>query len=231
MPKQSSFNLNELIKGIEQFTNTKLAPTLKKLIMRRVIGVFRSSVRDALVAALTEQYDLLADIGEYGAAVQGKDPLALEKYRSLFIEQIKDEILRTRVEDTRIIIEVMDKDLLGFGDDEPKEGPPTSVDFLHYYLNGQIGEVGFISRELYELRRPEHSNLGRFGEGFMITKEDYIKERWEKVINVKFSDIRHPISGQPPFKGFDEAVANFDFSPYIREAVQGAFEDVKTLIG
>ncbi len=230
MASGSSIDLKELIQGIEQFTNTKFAPTLKKLIMRRVVNMFRTKVKDVIVAAMVTQYDQLASIGEYGALAKGKDPLALENYRTMFIQQIEEEVSRARVEAASLIIEIGDKEAWGFGGD-PEDGPPESLDFLHHYLNGVVGEVGFISIDLYEKRRPASDNLGRFGQGFMITKEDYAKEKWENVIKVKFSDIRHPISGQPPFKGFDDAVESIDFSPYIQEAVNEAFEDVKTLIG
>lgn len=155
-------------------------------------------------------YDNLAAVeeGETGAAIRGRDPTSLTALRPLFIEQIRKELASNIVvEEGGVVIRLMEEGPLGFGAKESPKGAIGSVDILYYYLAGSIDEVGFITPEQYEARgRRSSKPLGRVGAGFLIPRKRYEQELWQEVTGLTFSDIRHPISGQRPYKGFEHAV-------------------------
>jgi hypothetical protein len=151
-------------------------------------------------------YDSLADAeeGQTGQAIRGKDPTSLKKLRPLFLKQIRDELSSNIiVDEAGVSIRLMEENLLGYGDEQGREGPPKSVDVLHFYITGNISEFGFITPEQYKARgRRSSKPLGRVGAGFLIPRKRYEQERWQEVTGLTFSDVRHPISGQSPYKGF-----------------------------
>jgi len=222
----AELGLEELFGQVSQALNKKLSKDLKLKLARNIKKVLQQKAAPALKARLLTAYDELISRENYGPVAAGKDPLALEVSRGLFEAQITKELNNVRIEGDSIVINIGDKDAWGFGEAELREGPLKTVDFLHFYIEGNIGEFGFITLGMYISRRSTPGTLGRFGEGFLISKEQYKKEKWEKATGVKFEDIRHPISGQPPYNGFNRAVENFDFSPYITEAVQETFKNI-----
>jgi len=230
----AELDLERLLPLIEAAVKRKINSGLARKLRKNILEVFRTRAKADILQAFIRVYDELAaqEKGEYGPLVVGKDPSALENFRHLFVQQIDRELDGIRIDGNSLIIEVGNKDLWGVGrSKEPNsgdapQGDPQSVDFLGYYIEGFIGEFGFLTMDHYRLRRKKAKNIGRFGKGFLISKEAYEKEHWERITKIKFADIRHPISGQAPFKGFDLLASSFDFNPYIQEAVEKTFTDI-----
>lgn len=215
---------------LEEIVN-KLNPKVDKLtrdILRKFgqnfISIYRQEAVLEIKAALMKAYDELVDIeeGEMGPRVRGKDPLSLKNLRGLFEEQITQELYNNvSIEGDELHIQVMDKSKLGFGLSEPPEGPPSTIDVLSYYLVGFVGEYAFITPEQYEARgRKSSRGLGRLGGGFLMPKSRYKSELWEERTGIPFEDVRHSISGQEPYGGFQQALDSIDFSKYISKAVE-----------
>jgi hypothetical protein len=184
-----------------------------------------------LRAALLEAYDILADAeeAEMGSDVKGKDIATLSKFRGLFASQLNNELAAAEFSGDSIIIKIGDSEKWGMGrskdegSGESPKGPPESVDFLGYYIEGGIGEFAYITKEHFKKRRPYRTpdNLGRFGEGFLISETAYAEEGWERITKVPFSQVRHAISGQRPYDGFERAIAGVskNMSRYINIAL------------
>lgn len=218
----ASINLEDLISQLESTLKLKLGRDFEERFKVNLLEELKVNGKSVLLSAFVKQYDLLVarEKSEYGPLVRNSDPSSLEKFRDLFIEQTTKELDSIRIEGDLLLIEIGNKALWGFGREDAPEGPPTSVDILVYYLEGVVGEFGFLSIDHYQMRRKRVAKVGRFGEGFLISKEDYEEEGWERITNIKFEEIRHPISGQPPFKGFDTIAGSLDFSLFVKEATR-----------
>lgn len=195
---------------IETFTST-------------LIDVFRVEGVPLIKTKLLRAYDQLADEeeGQMGARVKGKDPLSLKRVRHLFERQITEELKTSiSVVNGELIIQIMDKAKLGFGSEGSAEGAPDTVDFLAVYLEGIIGEFAFITPQQYKNRgRRSSKPLGRLGGGFLMPRDRYESELWAEVTGAAFDEVRHSISGQGPFRGFDIAIKDLDFSSIISNVV------------
>ncbi len=198
---------------------------------RQLKVTFKTELVPALKARFLEAYDALAneEQGEYGSAIRGDDPTALLKWRSLFEQQIDKELAGISVSDGEININIGDLSSFGAGQThENRHDVPQTVDWLIYYIEGLPGEFAFISAKQAYKKNPLRSptSLGRFGEGFIIPRELYEEEGWEKATGLKFSEVRHPISGQRPYNRFEKIPNNFDFSRFVQSAVQKAVSAV-----
>lgn len=225
----SELPLDGLYDQVSELLNRKLSKDLKKKLAKNIVRELKASAAPILKEKLLKAYDTLTEEekGEFGPAIAGKDPSALENFRDVFSAQIDKELSQIRVEGDSIIIEIGNKEAWGLGRTEAPTGPLQTVDFLGFYIEGVAGEFGFISLDQYsKFRGRVPNNLGRFGGGFLITREKYVKEKWDKGTGLSFDDIKHPISGQRPYRGFNQALESFDFSPYISKAVQDTFEQM-----
>lgn len=189
--------------------------------------VVRSELVPDIKRVLLGAYDELAGfIHVFGGEVSEEDPLDLKSWRGLFEDQITEELSKARYSNGELFLEVLNKEKLGYGGQaENAEGPPSSVDWLVYYIEGVAGEFAFISEELYKVMRGElgekrFNRYGRLGKGFLIPKDKYIREGWEKRTGVPFQKVKHPISGAPPFRGFEDALERLDFNKYIAKAIE-----------
>ena len=185
----------------------------------------RDEIRDLYLAT----YDKLAsrEENEAGSAIKGVDPLSLKNLRPVFQRQIETELANAKVSPSGIVINLMNKSLLGYAGDTPT-GPVQTVDILAFYLEGVQGEHAFITPKQYKEGRGDSSRGnfgGRVGGGFMMDRKHYEREAWEKITGVPFSAVRHPISNQSAFKEFDTLAKKINFKKYIDIAIQQANQD------
>lgn len=186
-------------------------------------NILRTEARKEILDIYLATYDKLAAMeeAEAGGAIKGKDPLSLQNLRGVFQRQLETELSRAVVTAKgNIVIKLMNKDLLGYAGATPT-GPVETVDILAFYLEGVRGEHAFVTVEQYEKGRKGGSrgnSGGRVGSGFMMTKEAYEKEGWQKITGVPFSAVRHPISDQAAFTEFDRLASKIDFKKYIKLA-------------
>ena len=207
-------NISEILKQVEPAFG-KFTKEMIEKFKENLLRVFKNEAAAEIKQAFLNVYDELAETeeGQAGARIRGKDPSSLKNLRPLFEAHVS-------IEGDEIVIRLMNKSDLGFGRQGSPEGRPTTVDVLSFYLEGVAGEFGFITPEHYTAQGRQSSRpLGRFGAGFLIPRDRYRRERWEEVTGIPFEEIRHPISGQPPFRGFEEIPAKLNFSKYIERAL------------
>ena len=169
-------------------------------------------------------YDILANSeeSEAGEAIKGKDPLSLTNLRSIFVNQLDQDLARSVIKDGELVVKVLDKELLGYAGSTPT-GPLETVDILAFYIEGMVEEHAFITPKQYAKGRSNSSrgnSGGRVGGGFMMTRTAYEREGWEKITGVPFAQVRHPISDQKPFDGFDRVSKNLNYSKWIDAALK-----------
>lgn len=217
-------SISDIVRQVEPVTGRMTIQMIDRF-KTELLKVFRTTAAETIKSSLLKTYDRLAEIEEsqMGARVRGKDPLSLRNLRSQFEAQITLELNNNvKILGDQLILQVMDKSKLGFGQQgQADRGTPSTADVLSYYLEGVIGDFAFITPQHYELRRNKPgTGLGRTGQGFLMARERYQKERWAEVTGIPFEDVRHAISGQPPFRGFRDAIQGIDFSPFIAQALE-----------
>lgn len=223
----SGLDIDAIVNGALKQLGSNIDKRLKSRLKSNVKDELKISLITAGTAfklVLEEQYDILIGIEDrgMGPVSREEDPTSLSRFKSVFSSQIDRDLKNIRFEGDTITINVGNLEEWGLAGD--REGSDQELYFLSYYIEGVVGEFGFLPVKLHDLGRTERDGGGKFGAGFMISKEDYISEKWEERVGVPFSDIKHSVSGQPPFTGFNTAAENFDWSPFISRAIQKAFE-------
>lgn len=206
---------DKVIKGTKLFVST-FEREFNRLVKTEMVP----AIKKELLAA----YDELASLSEAAAPIAKEDPENLRLWRHLFEAQIDKELATASFRDGEIFISVLDKEKLGYGLSD-REGDPETVDWLVFYIEGMAGEFAFITRETYEKMRGEKkalnfSKYGRLGKGFLMTKERWISERWEVRTKLKFSDVRHQLSGWRPYNGFETALSRIDMETFINKTLE-----------
>lgn len=207
-----------MVNAVEKFSKPFM-----ELLRVNLSEVLRTVALPEIQAEFLKVYDYLADIeeAEAGSAIKGKDPLSLKNLRNVFASQLNRELARAEIENGQLVIKIMDKSLLGYGGPTPT-GPVQTVDILAFYIEGMVEEHAFITPEQYKRGRKGEvrGNFGgRVGGGFMMTRRNYEREGWDKITGVSFAQVRHPISGQTPFNGFDDVPSKINFNKYINMAL------------
>lgn len=208
-------------------------PSLKKSIERirflvrsNIETVIRSEAIPHLIDLIMVGYDKLGDRADQ----LPEDPTNPANWRSEFFNKLHEDFQRNLIfSDRGFIVRIGDKDFLGYsggGRNDPTDSTPLV--WLVYYIEGLAGDWGFVTPDLYEdLRgagkfRPE---WGRFGAGFLISREQFENEGWSEIVS--FDSIRHPFSGFRPVDIFTEALREFSFRPFIKKALKAAAEGRK----
>jgi len=176
--------------GLETFAS-KYSEELQK----NINAVFKAEAIPAIKEAYLVVYDRLANIveGLYPSRIKGKDSLSLQSQRPLFVAQLDRELANASFEGGAFSVSIR---LTG---DEDADGRPTTPDSLNFYIEGVMGAFAFITPEHLEQRRPtSEASRGRVGRGFMISRKNYFRERWEEITGIPFSEVRHPVSGLAP---------------------------------
>ena len=222
-------DLNHVLKLLEPKLG-KITESFRENFRKNVLEVFKGPAAAEIKEALLAAYDRLADSedAQYGPIARNADPLNLKKVRNLFEAQISKELSENvRLEGDELVIEVMNKSDLGIGRTKLEKGVLSTVDFLGFYIEGFAGEVAFVPKKIILEHRPfTDSQFGRLGEGFLLPRKAYKAAGFEQTTGVSFEQLRHPISGHPPYRGFDEALSNVDYSKYINQALE---ETIKSL--
>lgn len=203
----------------------KIIKDRQDLIRHNIITVVRSEAMPHLIDRIMAGYDRLSD----RMSSNPEDPTNPANWRTEFKNKLLDDLERNLiVSDKGLIIRLGDKKFLGYTDDEEGDSSSTQpLTWLVYYLEGLMGEWAFISNATYkEMRgRAPTMPLGRFGEGFMISRSQFDAEGWNAVTS--FDEARHPFSGYSPLDIFTEALNEFRMKPFIERALKAAKEGRK----
>lgn len=198
----------------------------QKLIQKNVVAVLKNEAIPLLISKIMEGYDELSDRAEMGP----DDPTNPANWRAEFLLKLEQDLERTFiVTGSRITVKLGDKDFLGYNPSESIS--PDDTEPLHwmvFFIEGLIGDWAFITPETYGLltRGGKYdSKWGRFSSGFMVSKEDYEAQGWNKVI--PFEQVRHPFSGFSPLDIFTEALREFKLRPFVQKAIDAAIQGRK----
>lgn len=195
----------------------------QKLIKKNVESVIRNQAMPHLIALIMKGFDSLAD----RADMLPEDPTNPSNWRAEFLSKLEEDLQQNFTSTARgLMIRIGDKDFLGYAsEDEMDPDDQTPLVWLVYYIEGLAGDWGFVSPEVYEEFRGSgnyNPEWGRFGQGFMISREQYESEGWSEV--VPFDQIRHPFSGFSPLDIFAEALQEFKLRPFLDKAIKAAVE-------
>lgn len=207
-------------------------PSLRKaitktedLIRNNVAHVVRNEALPHLIDLVMKGFDDLSD----RADMLPEDPTNPANWRQEFLNKLREDLEQTfTLTDRGIIVRIGEKEFFGYdpGGRAP-EGQEPLV-WLVYYIEGLAGEWGFITPELYDQFRGSGSyqaDWGRFGQGFLISKEQFDDEGWSEVTT--FDSIKHPFSGFSPVDIFNEALNEFELRPFIQKAIKAAAQGRK----
>jgi hypothetical protein len=210
--------------NFDQSKLKKILESRQKLIHGNIVTVVRTEAIPHLIDMIMDGYDGLSD----RMSTLPEDPTNPSNWRTAFKTKLDEDLNRNlTVTERGLIIRLGDKEFLGYTDDEQGDPDDTMpLTWLVYYLEGLSGEWAFISRDVYKEKRTRvGSKLGRFGDGFMISKDQFEKENWGKYIS--FEEARHPFSGYAPVDIFTEALNEFRFKPFIEKAIKASKEGRK----
>jgi hypothetical protein len=199
----------------------KILESRQELIHHNIIIVVKTEAVPHLIDQIMEGYDRLSDRMD----TLPEDPTNPANWRMAFKTKLDEDLLRNLTVTAKgLIIRLGDKEFLGYTDSgkDPEDNSPLT--WLVYYLEGLMGEWAFISLDIYKEKRKNSkgTSLGRFGKGFMLSKEQFDKEGWGSVIS--FEEARHPFSGFSPVDIFTEALNEFRFKPFIEKAIKASKE-------
>lgn len=197
----------------------------KRLIRKNILSVLKKEALPNLVSLIMIGYDALSERMEMLPDDPTNPELWREEFKLLLERELEDTVF---IDNDSIRIRMGDKDVLGYTEGEligPEDDTP--LHWLVYYLEGLAGDWAFLTPENYEIITGHAYNpeWGRFNQGFMISREEYIDKGWDNVI--PFSQLRHPFSGYSPLDIFKVALDEFTLRPYIEKAVVAAAKGQK----
>lgn len=192
------------------------------LIQHNVSEILKNEAIPFLIDRIMAGYDGLSE----RADILPEDPTNPSRWRTQFLTKLHTELGQTFiVTGNRISVRLGEKEFLGYnesGEIDPDDTQP--LHWLVFFIEGLIGDWAFITPENYTriTKRPYQAGWGRFDDGFMVSKQDYQEQGWDKVI--PFSEVRHPFSGYSPVDIFSEALREFKLRPFVQKAINAAIQ-------
>ena len=197
---------------------------IKEVVIKELIKEFTDTIGPAVVDRIMAVFDELAD--EIGLE---EDPTSPHFWRNEFKEKLLSEARHVVETSDGISVSFGEMSYLGY---EEGEIAPEDTEPLHwavFWFEGLAGSYAFITPEFLAQVRGSSSldgiRMGRFGEGFLISREDYEDGGFSKA--APFSDMEHPLSGSPPIDIFEAALSTYDYRPNISNAIKRAFRKFK----
>lgn len=197
------------------------------LINHNIEYVVLNEAVPELIDRIMVGFDSLADRAE----MLPEDPTNPANWREEFRLKLNEDVYDTiSVNQGVINFQLGEKSYLGYDPSGQRNNPNDSspLQWMVYYIEGLAGDWGFITPEIYEMHRGQDSfseTWGRFGKGFMISREAFESEGWGQVTT--FDQIRHPFSGYAPVDIFTEALREFQLKPFVERALKAAASGIK----
>ena len=199
----------------------------QKLMEDNIKAVLKNEALPVLISRIMEGFDNLSERADQ----LPEDPTNPNNWRQEFQELLFRDLEETFVvSGKRIQVNIGDKEVLGYTEGETDSSDMSPLVWLVFYIEGLAGDWAFITPELYDERRGSGAfaklqQQGRFGEGFLISKDDFFNEGWDRF--APFDTVRHPFSGFSPVDIFTEALDEFRLRPFIQKAIKAAAEGKK----
>lgn len=210
---------------LDEASLKKVLIAKQKLINENIRDVMKKEGIPFLIEKIMVGFDKLGDIADSGP----EDPTNPSLWREEFRAQLHKDFAETFVfTGNRISVKLGDKEFLGYnGSDSIDPDDDTPLHWLVFYIEGLLGDWAFITPEVYQTitGRPYETGWGRFSDGFMVSKTDYLDQGWGQV--VPFEQVRHPFSGFSPLDIFDEALREFKIRPFIKKAIDASIRGKK----
>jgi hypothetical protein len=166
--------------------------------------------------------------------VQLDDPTAPENLKEQFKEKLEITLkFDTRWEGDKLHLQIVNFEDLGY-DNPPESWEEDLLRTFVFILEGIAGEYAWIGEDFYIEREREFPKMGtrvpgqrygRAGMGYLIERERFFREGWDKFGS--FDTFRWGFSGQGPKDIFDAAQKRFDWEPYYDKAIDMAISDLK----
>jgi len=204
--------------------HTKVKNLFLRLLKKHLKKVLTEEAGPALIKKILDQYELEL----YGIAA-ATDPTAPEYWVNEFTELLYADLEETmKITGKGFSFGLGDKEALGYLSRPLSTESQDVLKTFSFILEGNVGEYAWITPDLYEAKRGPGSwdpDWGRFGLGFLIPEEEFYLEGWDAYAS--FDSVRFGFSGEPPKDIFFNAYADFDWTPYIVKAVEGAAKELK----
>lgn len=152
---------------------------------------------------------------------------------SYVTQELKAKVKKLNSKSKTMSINAIENTVFGFPSGPPRN-ETDSLKLFYFYLVGTPAEFAFVSidfidqwkaaRNLVEFKSgPRRSSggsaLGRFGLGFMVPMDEY-KAVYKSSSGLPSpSQARHPFSGAPPIRLFEEVNNRINFKSYVEKAV------------
>jgi len=166
---------------------------LKNLLIKNIVSAVRMQIGPEIIKRIMEKFN----VGLIGK-VTTKDPSAPEHFEGEFFSALNEDLNSSLVVTQEgITFSLGDTKKLGY------EGNiETPLQTMVFILEGILGEYAFISPDIYKsYKSGSNVQFGRWSGGFLITKEAFIKEGWDK--RVSWSQARWGFSNTGPINIFE----------------------------
>ena len=206
--------------------------------LRRILNKRRTLIKDNITAVIKQEAIpvLIDEImrGYYSLSDRAnslpEDPTNPSQWRQVFLNKLESDLERNLIITQKgLIVRLGDREFLGYDQGgSTNSDDDTPLVWLVYYIEGLAGDWAFITPEIYERFRGTGTfqrDWGRFGAGFMMSREQYEEEGWTEVAS--FESVKHPFSGFSPVDIFTEALREFRLRPFIDKAIRLAAQGRK----
>ena len=165
---------------------------LKQLLIKNITRAIGTTIGPEIIKRIMEKFD----VGLIGK-VSTKDPSAPEHFQDEFFSALNEDLASSiLVTPEGITFFLGDTKKLGY--DGNIETPLQTMVFI---LEGVLGEYAFISPDIYKsFKSGSDVKFGRWGGGFLITKEAFFKEHWDR--RVSWSKAKWGFSNTGPIDVF-----------------------------
>jgi len=166
---------------------------LKRLLLKNLYFSIQNKVGPEVIRRIMDKFQ----VGLIGK-VTIKDPAAPEHFKDEFFSMLKGQLEESLViTPDGISFSLGDRDKLGY-DGNVK----TPLQTMVFILEGVLGEYAFISPDFYKTYKSgKNIKFGRWSGGFLISKEAFFKEGWDKRIS--WNEARWGFSNTGPINIFD----------------------------
>lgn len=146
---------------------------LIKILKRNLSEVAVPKVADIVIDKLLEVYDY-----KLGGKVPLEDPTAPENIREDYIKSLRNSIESSlTITDDVITFGVGDRKDLGY------DGVKDPLSTLVFALEGFLDEYAFIPAPIINQRFKKSNKLGRYGDGYLVSKKSFEKNKWDNYVS------------------------------------------------
>lgn len=208
---------------------------------KRALAAFKRYLKDNLWHVMIFEagpayIDMIMD--EYEKQLEGivqeDDPTAPENLKEQFKDKLSATLkFETEWEGDKLQLQIVNFEDLGY-DNPPDSKDPDLLKTFMFILEGIAGEYAWIGEDFYIARKREFPEMeprvpgqrfGRIGMGYLIERERFFREDWDKFGT--FDEFRWGFSNQGPKDIFDAARKRFDWEPYYDKAIDMSIADMK----